>query len=416
MQQVQPSATPPPRPAYLATLDPLRRYVGFRLFWTSNLFFFISAGVQALVMGWLVYDLTHSTYLLGIYTAANLLPQLLGPLGGIAAERLDRVRLLLFTTSLSILTSLGIAGLSLTGSLEYWHLVVAGFVLGVTTATVLPALTTLVMDLVAPRELSVALALNNIAMMSSQAVGPIIGGLLLRHMSVGAPLAFAAGCSVVAILFLMKMERTGPSSVSEVSPLRGMLEGFQVVLQDRTMMMVLLVTFLANVFGWPAFMTFMPVFAKDVLAIGPDGLGMLQTLFGLGALLGAAAIAAIGDFHWKGKLYLWSTAAFGLFYALFALSHSYPLSLLLLFAAGCAGSAFGVMQQALLLLLAPPAVRGRVMGVMMLAIGVMPLSSFVLGAVASRVGVQFTAAFCGLAVVACAGAVFALSPSLRRLK
>ncbi|MBF8299445.1 MAG: major facilitator superfamily 1, partial [Dehalococcoidia bacterium] len=401
MQPSQPQATSPaalPGRTFATTFDPLRKHRGFRLFWASGFFFFSGTGIQALVMAWLVYDLTHSTYLLGIYTAVNLLPQLLGPLGGLAAERLDRVRLLLVSQALSIVSCLVVAALAASGLLAYWHLIVAGFVLGVTGSTMMPARSTLVMDLVSRSELSAAMALNNVAMMSHQAVGPLIGGNVLRHLGVEEALICAALGSAVAAAFLARVKVEGPAAQrSSLSPLRGLVEGFQMVLKHRTMLLVLLVTFLCNVFGWPAFQTFMPVFAKDVLKVGPDGLGLMQTTFGLGALVGAVTIASLGDFQYKGKLYLFGTAAFGLCYALFAMSHWFPLSLGLLLLGGMAGSCFGVMQQTLLLVLAPSEFRGRVMGVMMLAIGVMPLSSFTLGAIAGVVGAQPTATFCGFA-------------------
>lgn len=410
-------ANPVPQRSFAGTFASLREHRSFRFFWASGFFFFSGTGIQALVMAWLVYDVTRSPFLLGVYTAVNLLPQLLGPLGGLAAERLDRVRVLLASQGVSIACCLTIAGLSSSGVLEYWHLVLAGFVLGTTQSTLMPVRSTLVMDLVSRTQLSSAMALNNIAMMSHQAVGPLVGGQILRHLGIVEALACASAGSAMAAAFLLKVKLEGqPMKRTSISPLRGLIEGFQMVLKNRTMLLVLLVTFLCNVFGWPAFQTFMPVFARDILKVGPDGLGAMQTTFGIGALIGAVLIASLGDFQWKGLLYVWGTAAFGLCYGLFAVSHWFPLSLGLLFLAGFAGSAFGVMQQTLLLILAPPEFRGRVMGMMMLAIGIMPVMSFTLGAVASRFGVQQTAVFCGFAVVACMLAVFAFSPTLRKLR
>ena len=389
---------------------------GYRFFWASNLCFFIGTGIQGLVMAWLTYSMTGSTFLLGMFTAANLMPQLLGPFGGIAAERMDRVRLLLGAITVCVLIGLTVTALSLMGTLAFWHLVVAGFALGITQSTMMPVRNTVVVDLVPRTQLSAAMALNNIAMMSNAAIGPLLGGVLYRHFGVLAALGAAVCAALAAGLLLVRVGIPGaPSIRSTVSPLQGLIDGFRIVAKHRAMVIVLLVTFLANLFGWPAFATFMPVFAKDVLLIGPDGLGSLQTAFGVGALCGNFAIASLGDFRWKGQLYLWGTVGFGLFYALFALSHAYPLSLGLLFWAGVSASAFGVMQSTLLLLLAPPEVRGRVMGTMMLAIGIMPLSSFALGGIAGHFGVQATAAACGLAVVCCMLAVFAASPSLRKL-
>jgi MFS family permease len=404
------------RPAYAETFGPLLNNRGFRLFWLSSFAFFVGTGMQSLVMAWLAYDLTHSTFLLGVYTAANLAPQLLGPLGGVAAERFDRVRLLLGAKAACAGAGIGIAALSAVGALEYWHIVMAGFVLGVTQSTMQPARATAVMDLVPRKELSGAMALNNIAQMSNAAIGPFLGGQLLDRAGIQVTLACAAVAAAVAAAFLLRVHLAAAGGGAGESPLKKLLEGFRLVAKHRPLQLVLFVTWIANVFGWPAFATFMPVFAKDVLKVGPDGLGLMQTVFGAGALAGAAAIAALGDFQWKGRLYLLGTIGFGLLYGLFALSHWYLLSLALLLAGGIAGSAFGVMQQTLVLVLAPPEARGRMMGVMMLAIGAMPLSSFVLGAIAARAGAQATAATCGFLLVLATLVVYALSPTMRRMR
>ena len=141
----------------------------------------------------------------------------------------------------------------------------------------------------------------------------------------------------------------------------------------------------------------------------------MQMAAGAGALVSAVAIAALGDFQWKGKLFVLGTGAMGVFLAMFALSTSLPLSLTIMFVYGIVSSAFGVMQSTLLMLFAPPEMRGRIMGMMIFVIGVLPVATLVHGAIASLMGVVFATALAGAILAVHMVLLYATSPRVRRM-
>jgi hypothetical protein len=143
---------------------------------------------------------------------------------------------------------------------------------------------------------------------------------------------------------------------------------------------------------------------------------MITAAAGVGAISGSILIAGLGDFSWKGKLYVLGTGAFGLFYAFFALSEWLPASVALIGLAHMGGSAFGVLQSTLLLTLAPAAVRGRAIGIQGLAIGILPLTTLVQGVVASGIGVPLTSFIASALLAVTMLALFIWAPRLRRMR
>jgi predicted MFS family arabinose efflux permease len=143
----------------------------------------------------------------------------------------------------------------------------------------------------------------------------------------------------------------------------------------------------------------MPVFAADVLHLDAAGLGWLLTCSGVGGLIGSLIIASLGDFRFKGALFVLGTATWGVLWSLFALSQSVPLSFVLMVGIGIMTAAFGVLQTTLLLMTTEPKLHGRALGVQELTIGIMPFSSLVLGAFAQRVGVGPTTFVAALLLV-----------------
>ncbi len=388
----------------------------FSVFWGSTALAFVAAQIQILVMAWMAYDITRSAYLLSIYTAAGLIPMLLGPYIGFLAERFNRIRLLVGTQALFVAVNLTVALLAVTGAIEFWHLVVAGFLAGITQFPMMPARNTLVMDMVPREQLPNAMALSLIAMLGSQAVAPLMGGFMLGAWGVGPALTVAAVGGALGLVFLLLVKKKDTrAQVASGSPFGEVARGFALAFKNRPILLVLIITVLANVCVFASFMTFMPVFARDVLHVGPDGLGALQAVFGLGSLVGSMAIASLGDLSWKGKLYVGGTAGAGLMYGFFALSNSFPVSLGLLFLTGFISSGFAVMQSTLILLLSPPEARGRITGVLMVAIGTQPFAAYALGIVAGGTGVQTASAVIAFGLFLSVTAMYALTPSLRKL-
>lgn len=369
----------------------------FRLLWFSNLFFFGGAWTQTLVLGWLVYETTESEFLLSLFTAVRLVPLLLGPFGGVLSDRFDRVRLLIVACLWAIAAVSSVAVMVSMGYMPFWALLVGGLAIGLAQSPSQPARAALVLDLVGRENLSNANALNSMALNMTQVVGPALGGAMIS--AFGAPAALWISTAWYAISFLtllplrsVRRERHGrPESALEM-----LTGGFRMILSSRLASAVLLVTLAANVLIWPIYQGFMPVFAADVLGLDAAGLGWLLTCSGIGGLTGSLIIAWLGDFGFKGGLFVLGTATWGVLWSLFGLSHSVPLSFALMVTIGIMTASFGVLQTTLLLMTTEPTLHGRALGMQELTIGIMPFSSLVLGAVAQQVGVGPTTVVSGL--------------------
>lgn len=398
------------------TFDALRYYRDFRFLLASSFFYSVCLWMQMTVMGWLAYELTASAFLVALLIAVRMTPQLLGPFAGALIDRMDRKKLIIALRALQVLFAGVLAILGATGLLEYWHLVVIGLLQGAIMTTSYPAYSAISMDIVGRGTIANAVSLNMVVMNITRVIGPITGGALIAFLGPAPCFGIAALLAGLAMLFLFPMAVPVKAMVAgRASVLRELALGFNFVIHNRDMLAVLAVTLVANLFGWSAYASFMPVFAKDNLGLDAFGLGILTSGFGVGALIGSLIIASMGDLRWKGLLYQLGTLLFALFFGVFALLRLFPLALLLVILAGLTSSAFGTMQSILTLLLSPEDMRGRSMGFLVLAIGGMSIGSLVLGVVANVIGASLvTAISCALLVISII-AIGAWSPNLRRL-
>ena len=413
-----PTATPPAAPArgsLLANvLQPLRLYPDFRALWWSTLFASSAWWGQNVVLAWLAFDLTGSELAVAGVASVGFAPMLLGPAGGLLADRAHRPRLLITAQLLALATGASIALLVTLDFAVYWHVLVAGLLVGATMAPLQPTRFTLTMDLVGARHVSSANAVNAVGMLGSRVVVPAAAGAIIATFGAGVALWFCAAWYVPASWVLRRVADRRPDGRQSSSALAGIAQGFRYATTSPAIRAVLLVTVAANVLAWPVVLSFLPVFAEEVFEVGAGGLGLIVGVNGFGALLGALAIASLGDFQGKGALYLGATAVFGAGLAAFAVSGHLGPALALILVAGAGSAGFGVMQSTLTMLLSPDEVRGRVLGVLMLSIGVLPLAMLVQGAIASAAGVEATTAISGVLLVLAMGAVAVTGPQLRR--
>jgi len=414
-QQAAPARTTGPAAAFSS----LRGNRPFQLLWASNLFFFGGVWTQTLVLGWLAFELTHSELLVAVYTAARLAPMLLGPVAGALADRYDRVRLLLVACVWAAGAVAVVAALATAGLLPYWALVVGGFAIGIAQSPSQPARMSLVLDLVGRENLSNANALNSMAMNMTQVIGPALGGAMIAAIGAPAALWVSTAWYVASLLLMLPLRRlrtrTGPGGHASTSVLRMVAGGFRAIAGHRLAVAVLLVTLAANVFLWPVYQSFMPVFASESFGLDAAGLGALLTCAGVGGLIGSLVIAALGDFRFKGALFVVGTTVWGLAWVAFSLVTEPATAFALMVVIGLASAAFGVLQTTLLLMTTEPAVHGRALGLQELAIGVMPAATLMIGAVAERVGVQHTALGAAIGLVVTLVLLMVAVPDLLRL-
>lgn len=387
-----------------ATLRALQ-YRNFQLFFSGQLISLIGTWMQNLAQAWLVYRKTGSMIQLGAISFCSQIPIfLLSPVGGIVADRYRRHRVVIATQSASMVLALMLAALTLTNTVEIWHIYVLSALLGAVNAFDVPARQSFIVEMVPRTDMMNAIALNSSMFNASRVVGPAIAGILVAAIGEGWCF-FANGVSYIAVLAgLMAMHVTPTASAPRSgSPLTHIVEGFRFVFQSRAVHSLLILLGIAAVTGMP-FTVLMPVFADRILHGGAKGLGILTGCTGIGAL-GAALLLASRQ-TLKG-LSVWiaaSALAFGAGLVVFGYSRHFWFSSVIL-----VGLGFSMMLQmgasnTLIQSMVPDHLRGRVMSVYsMMIMGMAPFGGLLAGIVADRIGAPITVAICGVICLVAAG-------------
>ncbi len=365
------------------------KYRNYRLWFFGQMISMMGTWMQNMAQGWLVYQITGSRLALGLIGFAGSIAQVILMLpAGLVADRFPKRTIMLVTQGTMMTLAFALAALVATGTVQVWHIAVMAFLLGVANAFDAPARQSIVVELVDDRkDLGKAIMLNSVMFNSGRVVGPSVAGVVLG--TLGATWCFGLnGLSFVAVIIALTLMRFAPR---ERAPRSGaMLQqiaiGLRYVRDSVGVRTVILMLGVSSLFG-NAYGTLLPVFAQDVLHVGETGLGALSAASGLGALVGAFALASMRDIKRKGVLLLASYMWVPAIAILYALSRSFPLSLGLLMLAGFGGSVQPAMTNTVVQTLVPDALRGRVMAVYSLVFfGSMSLGSLQAGAVAQALG------------------------------
>jgi MFS family permease len=401
-----------PRERRLDTFRSLR-YRDYRLLWIGTLFDSSGQWIQNTTVPWLVYNLTGSPFLLGAINASRALPLLvLGPLGGVIADRSDRKWLMLWTQVMLFVTALTMSIIIVTGHLQVWELFVFMGISGVAWAFNNPVRQSVVPNLVPKESLMNALALNSAGFNFTRIVGPAVGGLMLATVGAGEnfmiqAVAYLGVASMVVQMRIPPVQRANTVSVRE-----NLVDGARYVWGEPRLRMFMMLALVPMVMGMP-YQTLFPVFAKKVLHQGEIGFGLELAATGVGAVLGTLTIATMGTVRRKGLMVLGAIFAMGIAILMFSQSRSFPLSLGLLVISGAAQMVYITTNQTILQLMIPDHLRGRVMGIYMLNMGLMPLGALFAGSVASAFGAPTAAAIMGGSVASLALFIGIKSPSVR---
>ena len=310
-----------------------------------------------------VYEISGSAFLLGMTGLAQGVPIFaLGLFGGTLADFLDRKKILLITTFGNLLVAITLGVLTLTERIEVWHILAGTAITSALNIVLNPTRMALISHLVPRSHLTNAVALNSSVSQASHFIGPMLGGLSLAWMSTGNAYLFNAlfyipAAVAVVLLKAPPLDKTARETFS----LASFLGGVKFLFSEPIILTLVLLDFLVVGFGY--YRPLLPIFAKDILLVGPAGFGMLSSAPAVGGVLGTFALLATGDVKAKGLLALWSFLAYALALGVFAISTHFWLSLVLLGAMGLAISLQAVMRQTSFHLLTPDHVRGRAFSV-----------------------------------------------------
>lgn len=400
----------------LGAFSPLR-YLNYRYLWTGTVLMSAGQWIQQVTLGWLLYDLTGSSVLLGALNGARALPFLVaGPIAGVAADRMDRKKLMINTQYVLIVTAIGMGVLVVSGYLKPWHLFVFTLITGIAWAFNEPVRQSLVPGMVPKSELMNAVALNSMGFNINKVLGPALGGVLIAAFGAGGNffVQCAAYVGVLVMIYWMHVPPT-PDEASKSSALENLKEGMAYVWSNPTVLALMAAAYVPRVFAVP-YQTLMPVFQKDVLGVGPEGLGLLMAAPGAGAVLAIVLLgSAAHGIKRKGLLLLASLVCLGGFLILFSQMQSLRLALVVLVGVGACQIMFMATTNTLLQMLTPDALRGRVMSLYMLDRGLMPAGALMAGVTTHVIGAPATVAIMGAVVIVLALLISWLVPRMRRM-
>jgi MFS family permease len=377
------------------------KHRNFQLFVIGQLISLIGTWMQNTAQQWLVYKLTGSAAILGVFGFASQLPMLgLAWMGGYVGDRYNRHRGVITTQTLSMLLAFVLAALTLTRYIKTWHLIFIAFLVGIVNAFDVPIRQAFFVHMVGKDDLPNAIALNSSIFNGARVIGPAIAGFTIALVGEGWCF-FLNGLSFVAViiaLLMMRIERT-QSKRSGESPVRSFIEGFRFAMTDVPIRSALFLLSLLSLFGLQ-YSVFLPIYASDILHGGARTLGLLMSAAGVGAVLGALQFAARTEY--KG-LARWiastcTTCALGLL--IFSFATSFWLCWAVLFVVGFAATSQMAATNTIIQQRVPDEMRSRLMAVYAtLFMGVMPIGALIAGGVAKHIGAPHTMLLFGIAVL-----------------
>ena len=422
---------PVPRPGKLhyhegvpRGLDPLKhslralRHRNFRLFLSGQIISLVGTWMQTIALGWLIYRLTRSPFLLGLVGFVGQVPSLFfAPLAGVWADRWNRHRMVIGTQVLGMVQALTLALLVLTGLATIGEILALTLFLGLVNAVDVPARQSFLVEMVAGQEdLPNAIALNSSAFNAARLVGPAIAGILIGL--VGEGMVFLLNAlsyvAVVAALLAIRVPPRPPRAQKAALVWTTLKEGFGYVAGFAPIRAVLFLVALVSLVALPYTVLF-PMFATDVFHGDAHTLGLLAAAVGVGALVGALYLATRRSVRGLGRVIVASVTMLGLGLAGFAAVTNEWIAVAILVVTG-----FGMMAQmassnTILQTLVDDNKRGRVMSIYTMAfLGTTPVGSLMAGALAGRIGPRLTVLIGGVACLAGAALFARALPGLRR--
>jgi MFS family permease len=379
-------------------------YREFRLLWFGACTSSIGTWMQTVAQSWLVFQISGSAFLLGLDGFLGQIPILLFSLiGGVIADRIDRRRVLLGSQYVQMTCAFVLTALIALKWIKVPHILTVSFVVGCAQAFGGPAYSALVPMLVEKEDLQNAIALNSIQFNLARVIGPVLGGLALTGL--GAAWCFGLnGLSFVAVIIslLLLTVKFEPQRTRD-SILTGVKQGIGFVRGQGAMVGLIALAFSMTALAIPT-LTFLPVFAKDVFHRGPTAFTILLSCSGVGSVVGALIVAALGDIENKGRVALLTMLLLGSAIAGFAICKSIVLSGALLVVSGAAMMGVFSTVSSLVQLITPNQMRGRVMSVYNLAFrGGMPLGILATGWLVPIYSAPHVLAVNGLLLVAVGG-------------
>jgi MFS family permease len=370
----------------------------YRRYYGGQAISLIGTWMQMTAQSWLVLTLTHSSTALGVIVALQTLPVLvLGPYGGVIADRVNKRQMMIALQSAMGVQALILGLLTVTGAVQVWEIGLLAALLGLNNAFENPARQSFMMELVGPQHLRNAVSLNSVLVNAARTIGPALAGILIATVGTGVCFLVNAGSFVAVVASLTTMDRKQLSPTTPAPRARGQLrEGLSYIRSTPHLAIPLVMMALAGCLTYE-FQVSLPVMASRGLHVGATGFGFMTSAMGIGAVAGGLLVAARGKTG-LGPLTL-AASGFGVALGLATLAPDLPLELAALAFAGGMSISFMSTGNSTLQLTAAPEMRGRVMSLWFVAFqGSTPIGGPILGGVMDVAGAR---AGLGIGAVTC---------------
>lgn len=365
------------------------RLATFRRLWLSSVITSMAQGIERTLTAWLALQLGADAFEIGLSFAARMLPSLLlGLAAGTIADRTDRSRQLGAVALAAAILMSSFAWLVTATTGQVWYVIMLSFIAGCIMVFDTPARQALVLDAVPKDMAQRALALNALAGRFATAIGALIAGLMILHLGIMSSYLVVALLHIGMMLLVTTMHVPQEHHLSTKAPpfQQALIESVHMIRDLPAVRTLIMVGLICEIFAF-SHLSAIPLFAQDVLAAGPAGLGILNAALGIGGVLGVLLLSFVPEHISRRSLLGAVYVLYGLAILGFALTHELVLTTVLLLITGFCAAAFDVLQQTLIQLAVPAHQRGRAVGLWILSIGSAPLGHLEMGMLATLLGV-----------------------------
>lgn len=359
----------------------------FLRLWIAGLCAGVMRWLEILAVGVYTLEVTGSAFTVALMYFARTVPTIFGgPVCGALAERLNRKHMYAIGVSVMLLVSVALAVLAWTGALQLWHVATGAVLSGIVWSMEHTVRRTVARDVVPPGAVGNAISLDTSSQNATRMLGPLIGGALMAVIGLQGAYALGVlfyGVSLLLVLTLAAVPAGSPGRAP--SFLSGLWSGLLHAAENRLVGGVLIVTIVMNLLGFP-YLSMVPVIGRDTLGLSPTGVGALMAAEGVGAVLGGLLLAIVVKRRHYTRIFAFGSVLFMAMMIAFAYTATSFTAAGALLAAGLGLGCFAAMQSTILLTACAPAMRGRVMGMLVVTIGAGPFGVLILGALAERIG------------------------------
>jgi MFS family permease len=394
----------------------------FRLLWYGTIFTSMATWMDSIARGWLMYELTHSSFQLGLVRGVQAIPTLLlSPIAGSAADLYSRKTQIIVAQVIDVILYGWVATMIFTGHIQPWIIYVTSIGLATVQTFQQPSRASMVSDSVPPDYLTNALGLNAVVFNSARSAGPALAGILIAAFGTGASYSVQAIFYLLATVwtFMLRAEsRAAPSATSSAhggeSFGQNIVEGWKFSWRNDEVRISMLIVSISMFLLIP-FTTLLPVYARDILHVGASGQGVLLTAMGIGALFSSVLVASLGDRMPRGLFMLGGVALYGVLVMIFSASTWYPLSIVTMFFIGLCHVTSHALIQTVIQSYSPPEFRGRTMAIFHMTQVILVIGAMFIGGLASVIGARWAATSMSLVGTVLMVAIFIFMPKSREI-